>query len=169
MTAPVPCVWDGEAFVPRRGFAKRCDEVFVVGETYRLEVVEERSAKSHAHYFACVKEGWQSLPEHLAEQFPSDTHLRKFLLIKAGFADSRRYVAGSRAEALRLAAFLKGIDEFSVVTIEGAVVTLWQAHTQNMKAMDRETFARSKDAVLGLLDQMLGVEPGTTGRQGEAA
>ena len=161
MIEPLAFRWDGEAFVPAgQGWARRADRALVVGQVYNLVEHEERSSKSHSHYFAMIRESWQSLPEHLIEQFPTPELLRKYALIKAGFADSQTFVAGSRAEALRLATFLRPVDEFSIVTVEGASVTRWTAKSQNHRAMPKGEFQRSKDAVLEVIAGMLGVTAG---------
>ncbi|WP_216073446.1 hypothetical protein, partial [Acinetobacter baumannii] len=72
---------------------------------------------SHNHEFAWLHEAWHSLPERYAEQFPSSEHLRKYALIQAGYSNSHSLVCGSKAEALRLAAFIRPMDEFAVVTV----------------------------------------------------
>jgi hypothetical protein len=162
MTAAPPIllyVWDGESMVPLPRFAKKCDEVFVVGQTYPLEVREDRSWKSHGHYFACVNDAWGNLREDLAERFPTPDHLRKWALIKSGYADSRQFVAGSKAEAVRLAAFLKPCDEYAIVTVSECVVTEWKARSQDLRSMPKKEFQASKDAVLDVLAGMVKVKP----------
>lgn len=154
---PLPCRWDGDGFAPLPGFARVADKHLVVGQVYKLVEHEERSAKSHAHFFACLNDAWSNLPEHLAAQFPSAEALRKYALIKAGYADSRTLVASSRAEAMRLAAFVRPMDEFAVVTTEVCVVTVYTAKSQSMRAMGRKEFAASKEAVLGIVAEMIGV------------
>jgi len=169
MSATLPYRWSGEAFEPLPGFRKRADAAFVVGQVYHMEPVEERTAKTHRHFFACVNEAWQSLPADFAERFPTPEALRKFALIKAGFADSRQIVAASQAEALRLAAFIRPMDEYAVVSVSGAVVTVWTAQSQSTRAMDKATFKASKDGVLAAIEELLDLEPGMLGKQREAA
>ncbi len=170
MSAPIPYRWEGDCFIPMPGFGKRCDEAFVVGEVYRLSEHQDRSDASHRHYFACINEAWENLTEHMAAQFPTPDHLRKFALIKAGHADSRQMVASSKAEAVRLAAFIKPIDDYALVLVDGAVVTVWTARTQNMRAMDRKTFQASKDAVLAIVAEMIGTTPAAlSANAGQAA
>jgi len=169
MSRAMPFVWDGESFTPRRGFAKQADALYVVGETYRLEPVEDRSAVSHRHYFASINEAWSNLPEDQVERFPTAEHLRKWCLIKAGYADSCQIVAASRAEALRLAAFIRPMDTYAVVTVDGPVVTRWTAHSQSLRAMGKKVFQESKDAVLGILAGLIGVTADELTKQGEAA
>ncbi|WP_200962570.1 hypothetical protein [Bosea sp. Root381] len=150
--------------VPLPSFAKRCDAEFVVGVVYNLEAIEERSAASHRHYFASVNEAWQNLPEGLADQFPTSEHLRRWCLIRAGYRQSRDVVASSKSEAQRIAAFVKPMDSYAVVTTRECVVTVWTAESQSMKAMGKQRFQESKDAVLSLLGLMIGTDPVEIGR-----
>lgn len=170
MNAPIIFRWDGDAMVPvNRRFAKACDERFVIGAEYPLEAYEHRSSASHRHYFAAIYEAWASLPEGMGDRFPTPDHLRKFALIRGGYRDERTIVAASRAEALRVAAFIRPMDDFAVVTTEGATVTVWTAKSQNLRSMDKATFAKSKDAVLGYLGSLLSVPASEIERAGEAA
>jgi hypothetical protein len=156
---PIRFAWDGESMTPMGRYARIADAHYVVGETYQLVPHQDRSKKTHNHQFAEIEEAWQNLPEHLAERFPSPEHLRKFALIKSGFCDSQTVVCGSRAEAIRWAAVLRPIDEFSVVTVEGSTVTRYTAKSQSMRAMGKQVFQASKSAVLDVLAGMLDVTP----------
>ncbi len=158
MTA-LPFIWNGEAMEIRKGFQKRADEAFCVGESYTLEVVEDRSAASHRHYFAAINEAWANLPEGLAERWPSAEHLRKAALIRAGYRDERSFACSSRAEAIRMAAFLKPIDDFAMVALSGTTVLVLTAKSQSVRAMGKAVFQESKDAVLNALADMIGVAP----------
>lgn len=162
--AALPFTWNGEAMTPARGFAQRCDAEFVVGAVYHLEAMEERSAASHRHYFAAVNEAWQNLPEAMVEQFPTSEHLRKWCLIRAGYHQSRDIVVSSKAEARRLAAFVKPLDGYAVVVAREAVVTVYTAESQSQRAMGKQRFQESKDAVLSLLGAMIGTDPVEIGR-----
>lgn len=146
--------WDGEAMRPLS--PRLADKEYVVGQVYRLEHREERSSASHAHYFACINEAWQSLPEWLARRFPTPEHLRKYALIRAGYRDERSIVCSSKAEAQRLASFIRPMDDFAAVSTNGPVVVVWTAKSQSTKAMGRKEFQASKDAVLGVLAEMIG-------------
>lgn len=164
MNAALPFRWTGEVMEPLRSFAKRCDAEFTVGEVYNLEAIEARSAASHRHYFAAVNEAWQNLPEDAAERFPTSEHLRKWCLIRAGYAEHRQIVASSKAEAQRLAAFVKPMDTYAVVTARECVVTVYTAESQSQKAMGKKRFQESKNAVLSLLAAMIGTGPLELGR-----
>lgn len=159
MTAPILCTWHGDAFIPRSRFAKLCDKEFVVGQDYPLVVHEERSGQSHRHYFAAVHDGWQNLPEDVATDFPTSEHLRKYALIKGGFCDRRSIVCASKAEALRVASFIEPMDEFAVVTVTEAAITVYTAQSQSQRAMGRKQFQASKVAVLDIIAGMVGVKP----------
>lgn len=158
MGLPAVYTWEGDGFRPLPRFAKQCDAEFAIGERYSLQEIEERSAASHAHYFAAINDGWASLPEHYGDRFPTPEHLRKWCLIKAGYSDSQTFAASSKAEALRLAAFIRPIDEFSVVTVTEATVTRFTAKSQSNKAMGKAEFQASKTRVLEIIAGMIGVD-----------
>jgi hypothetical protein len=154
---PMVFQWTGKAMEPIRRFQKAANAEFVVGQTYTLEEIQARSSASHAHYFATLHEGWMSLPESEGDRFPTEEHLRKYLLMKAGYRDERTIVCSSKAEAQRLSAFIKPMDDYAIVTAREGVVTVYTAKSQSMKAMGKEEFQASKQAVLDALEEMLGV------------
>tara|TARA_R110000823_G_scaffold39872_1_gene106233 strand:- start:159 stop:671 length:513 start_codon:yes stop_codon:yes gene_type:complete len=154
---PINYTWDGEALRPLH--PKLADKHLVIGERYTLVEHQARSQSSHNHYFAALNEGWQNLPEHLAERFATAEHLRAFALIKAGYHDSHSITCASKAEALRVAAFVRPTDEFSIVTVNEATVTRYVAQSQSMRAMGKQKFQESKSAVLEIVSAMVGVQP----------
>lgn len=167
---PLLCRWDGEHFTPAGPhWARMADKHFVVGALYPLEAREDRSVASHRHFFAAVNEAWQNLPDDLAARFPSPDHLRKWALIKSGYRDERSIVCASKAEAQRVAAFVKPIDGFAVVIVSAAVVTLYTAKSQSVRAMGKEEFGKSKDAVLDALATLIGTSADELRGAGEAA
>lgn len=164
MSAPAPIVfeWRGDVMAPAGpGFARMCDKRFIVGERYRLDEISERSAASHAHYFAAINEAFQNLPEGISDQFDTPEKLRKFALIKTGYADQRQIVCASKAEAQRLAAFIRPMDEYAIVTASEAVVTVYTAKSQSMRAMGKAEFQKSKSDVLDYLASLVGTTPRT--------
>jgi hypothetical protein len=158
MTSIPPLVfqWDGEAMVPAH--SRLADRHFVIGETYTLVPREDRSAASHRHYFASVAEAHNNLPESWALRLPTSEHLRKYALIKAGYCDSQTLIARSAASARDIAAFLRPIDEFSIVTVEGCAVTRFTAKSQSERAMGKKDFQASKEAVLDIISELIGVD-----------
>ena len=157
-TPPMQFTWDGEAMTPRH--PRLADRHFVIGESYTLVEHQERSSATHAHFFASIAEAHANLPDHWAERLPTPEHLRRYALVRAGFCDSHTLVASSKAEAQRLAAFIRPVDEFAVVTVEGCTVTRYTAKSQSYRAMGKQDFARSKTAVLEVIADLLGVAPG---------
>lgn len=160
--------WSGDAMVPMAAHRKRCDEDYVVGEIYRMDVVEQRSQKSHSHFFASLAEMWASLPDDKAVHFPTAEHLRKFALIRCGYSDQRQIVCASKAEAHRVAGFVRPMDEYAVVTTSEAVVSVFTAQSQSRKAMGHKPFQESKDKVLDYIAGLLGVDRANVPQQ-EAA
>jgi hypothetical protein len=156
---PILCQWDGESFVPLARHAKLADTHFVVGETYPLVVEEGRSGISHRHYFASISEAWHQLPEDVAERWPTPEHLRKYALIRCGYADERSIVCASKAEAQRIGAFIKPMDDYAVVLASEAVVKVYTAKSQSVRAMGGKEFQKSKTAVLDFIAGLIGVTP----------
>ena len=150
-------------------FARLADSVLVVGRVYPLLIREERSSASHNHYFAAITEAWRNLPEPLLERFQSSEHLRKYALIKAGYAEERSIVCASKAEAQRLAGFIRPMDDFAVVMARDCVVTVWTAKSQSYRAMGRADFERSKQAVLDYAASLIGSTPAALAANAGAA
>jgi len=162
MTQAIPPLafdWTGENMSPK--LPKLADKFFVVGEVYRLAPHEDRSAVSHRHYFASINEAHNNLPEDIAERLPTPEHLRKFALIRAGYRDERTIVCPTKGEAMRVAAFVRPIDDFAVVECEDLVVTIYTAKSQSMRAMGKKTFQESKEAVLRIISEMIGIDAAT--------
>lgn len=159
---PIPCMWDdeGDAFRPLPNFVRVARQHYGAGEVVPLIPHEERSARSHAHFFACVNEAWKNLPEHLAHRHPSADHLRKFALIQTGHHDSTVFVCKFKTEALRLAAALQALDTYAVVIVDGKTVTRLTAKSQSMQAMGKARFEQSKSDTLSYLADLIGVELG---------
>lgn len=166
---PLLFIWQGDGFTPVPRHAKDCDARFVVGYRYQLDEVLERSEASHRQYFAAIKEAWTNLPDHMTAAFPTPEHLRKHALIKAGYRDERSIQAGSRAEAVRLAAFIRPMDEYAIVTVSGALVTVYTAKSQSFRAMGKKEFQASKQAVLDILADMIGVTASTLTKEAAEA
>lgn len=153
---PIPYRWEGDVLRPLR--PRVADEHLTVGEVYTLVPHEERSQASHNHYFAAINERWQSLPDDLMAEYPTAEHLRKKMLIRAGYADERSIVCASKAEAQRVAAFIRPMDAYAIVDAREAVVRVYTAQSQSMKAMGKQSFQASKDAVLSAINDLLGIK-----------
>lgn len=170
MSAPLLLAqWTGEAFAVMPRFAKLADEQFVVGEIYAVHAQEQRSAKSHAHLFAVVKDAWANLRPPLSERFRSPEALRKWCLIRAGYYRERTITLPTTENAQAVAAFAQGLDEFAVIDVVANVVTIYTAQSQSVQAMGPDEFRRSKTAVFSILDEMLGTDRGIVERHAARA
>jgi len=152
-------VWNGEAMIPHRAIAAK---TFVKGRAYWLEEVSDRSWISHDHQFAWIEQAWQSLPEAVADTFPTPEHLRKAALIATGWHREKIVDAGTAAAAARVAAYVRAEDEFALVKTRGGTVIVIKARSQRTHGadrMDKDEFQRSKDAIMGWISTLIGVEP----------
>ncbi len=155
---PLLLTWTGEELRPASPWwVKKANEQLIVGERYLVETLHERSAASHRHYFAAINEAFQNLPDEMRERFATSEALRKYALIKAGFRDERSVVCQSYAEALRIAAFVRPLDDHAIVSVSGATVVVLTAKSQSFRAMGKRDFQRSKDEVLRVIAELVGV------------
>lgn len=169
--APTTFLWKDDVLVPATSYQlTRCREHFTEGERYDLVENHERTAKSHKHYFAQLREAWLNLPEDIAHEFPTVHHLRAAALIATGFYHQRSVMCSSQEEARRVAAFVAPLDEYALVSVNGTAVVMRSAKSQNYRAMDKKEFARSKEAVLAWVWNLVGVDPALGNREaGQAA
>lgn len=155
--APVQFQWDGEAMRPNSPFwARKADQSYVIGQTYKLVEHNERSSRSHRFYFACVNSAWENLNDHWKVLLPSPDHLRAFALCRAGFCDTQVFTLSSPDIAQTVAAAMRSLDDFAVVDVSGSVVTLHVPHSQSYRAMDKAKFRKSADEVLRVISEMIG-------------
>ncbi|MGO4449058.1 hypothetical protein AB4Y96_09035 [Phyllobacterium sp. TAF24] len=170
--APISLQYEGEGvFQPSSPFhARMADKHYVIGQHYRMGEHHDRSKISHNHEFAFIGEAWQNLPELFKDEpwAQSPEHLRKYALIRCRYCDTQAFPCGTRAEALRWAANLRPMDEYSLVTVDGTIVYRFIAKSQSMRAMGKQLFQESKQAIMDFIDDLLGVERGDTVRS-EAA
>lgn len=165
---PQAFFWDGEAMLPRS--PRLADKAYVVGEVYMLVVHEDRSTANHNHEFAWLKDAWKTLPETLADLYPTAEHLRKRALIDAGFYDETIVDAGSNAAAIRVAAAFRQIDDFALVFVRGVHVIRRTAKSQSRRAMNKQEFQASKTAIMEIVANMIGVKSGELAEEaGQAA
>lgn len=170
MAAPMLFRWDGLAMLLHRRHHNEAAQHYVIGQSYRLVELEERSEVSHNHEFGWLKEAWLSLPESIANDYPSPEHLRKRALIATGWCTVTDYPCGSRAEAIRWAANIRReADEYTIVQIERTVVRVFKAKSQSRRSMDKGDFQASKTAIIEWVAKLLDVTPATLAKQTEAA
>lgn len=168
---PVPAMpyrWTGDSLVPMQ--PRRADQYLVIGEVYVLAPMEERSAVTHSHQFAFLRDAWKNLPEVYAEQFPTPEHLRKRLLIDTGWYDETIVDVGTNAGALRVAREWRHRDEFAYIVVRGGLIVIREAKSQARGKMQKADFQASKQSLLDAVSAMIGVEPAAlTANAGAAA
>ena len=152
---PLIYLGDGNFQTASLYHAKRMDKLYGKGEVIEVEEISDRSRASHNHYFAQLTDYWQTLPESLAEDFPSMDHLRKYCLIKAGYCTQRKMHFRTNAEALEAASFISELDTYVICEVIGTQVTIWRALSQSMRAMKKTEFEKSKQDVLEVAQKLL--------------
>lgn len=166
MGAPVMLRYEGDGeFRPAASiWAARCDKQFVVGEVYPMGPDYGRSDATHNHEFAAVGDMWASIPERFKHEpwAQSPEHLRKFALIMCRYCNTETFPCATVAEAERWAANLRPIDEYSLVKVEGATVYRFTAQSQAKRAMGTKLFQESKTAILEYIEDLIGVERGSS-------
>lgn len=151
---PVFLKWTGEVFQPEPSFKAYCAREYTVGEIYPMLPVEERSQASHSHYFAAVAEGFNNLSEENAKRFPDKEALRHWCLVQCGYCTETNYVLANSKEARKLAADIRRMSPYAVISIRDAVVVVWEAESQSRAAMKKEIFEKSKQDVLDMIASM---------------
>jgi hypothetical protein len=164
-TPPLPFRYIDGHMVPRS--RTMADRYFAEGETYALEEVHARSHATHAHYFAALHDTWMNLPEALSPQYPSSEHLRKRLLIQAGYCDEQQIVFATENDAVKAAGLVLARDDYCVADVQGRALTIWMAKSQSMRAMGKATFQESKTKVLELAASLIGTTPETLTAQSQ--
>lgn len=158
MSGPQPFRYEGDGLMQALR-PRAADRQFVVGEVYTMVAEQPRSSAQHRMFFASVAEAWRNLPDDLAEEYPDAETLRKKALIRTGFHDQRSIVCASKAEARRVAAFIEPMDRYAIVAVSEAVVRVYTARSQSVRAMGRKEFAESLEAVLAFCAGLIGVAP----------
>jgi hypothetical protein len=156
--SPILYAWTGECWEPLKYFREIARQRYVDGQISRLEQVQERSMNSHRHYFACIANAWANVPERDVGRWPTSDHLRRWALTFTRFRETRTYEAASLAEARRYAAHrLQEPD--TRVEILGRTVLVHKPMSQSLANMSKREFGESKQAVLDVLAELIGVSP----------
>jgi len=170
---PIMFRWDGTVMIPLSAYqAERAAKVYRPGGHYALIEHEDRTDKSHRHFFAVLKEMWLSLPEKYQREpwAESPEHLRKYALIRTGFYSVVVQVCRSAAEAKRWVAFIKTVDEYSIVLVRGRVISRYSALSQSHTGMpNRREFQDSKQKVLDFVADLLELPADAEQRKDAAA
>lgn len=157
-----PCFeyeWTGEGFMPLQRHRKAADGHFVVGQRYVLAEVHERSTRSHAHFFASMKEAYDTLPENVAAQFKNVDHFRARGLIENGFCDEYRFVCASPADAIAAVNLVVKGHPYAAVSIADNAAVVRLAHSQSYKSMKKAEFEATHAALIEWAWNLVGLKP----------
>jgi hypothetical protein len=149
-------MWRDGVFIPADSQKAYCDETFGEGEIVTFERHEERSARSHNHYFACIQTAWENLPEQ-DERFPTPDALRKWALIRCGYCTKTELVCDTPEQAALVASFT-GNREGVIIIVRENVVVKYTAMSQSTAAMGKTQFQQSKDLVLDTIAELIAVK-----------
>lgn len=157
--------WVGDALIPAdRRWQEAADRQLVIGQTYMIREHAERSKESHNHYFACVKLGWENLPETLVGlDWTRDTEtLRKYALIQCGYYETMTIEIDVDKPTIAIAAVMRWIagEPYFRLRSEGETLIAYKAQSQSRKAMGNEVFQRSKADVIDWIEREIGMEQG---------
>lgn len=150
-------VWDGSAMIPLDRFRGLARRQYRPGTEYALSVWRGRSDISHRHYFACLKQAWLNLPEEWAQEFPSPEYLRKWCLIREGYATHRQFACATPDDVRNAIDMIRDIDPYASIRVRDRVIDAWFAASQDHASMNHEKFQESKDRVFGRVAGMLGI------------
>mgnify|MGYP000028188545 CR=1 FL=1 len=154
-----PCafIWDGGAMIPLDRYRGLASRQFRPGTEYALIPHRERSDKAHGLYFKAVELAWKNLPEEYTGRFPTSEHLRKWALIKEGYADEHAMICDNESKAQATASLCRALDGYAVIRVNGPICTVWTAKSQSRHAMGHEAFNESMNKVLEHIADMLGI------------
>lgn len=159
MSEQLLATWDGTSFVPLPRHAKQCDAEFVVGERYAIEPQKLVSEKARRFFHAQLHDMWASLPDEIAERYPSVESFRKAGLIAEGFCHKTEAVCATNQQAQALAASYARLDDYVVVEIRDRAICVWTARSQKKNAMEPDERKKANRAVLEWAAALIGVRP----------
>lgn len=145
---------DDGHFVPHARFMPLCWKQYAVGADYPMIPVEQRSMKSHNHYFACIHTAWENLPEALQKKFPTEEALRAKALVETNWCTERDHVCDTPGKAKYLAGIVRHYSEYSVIKVSGTVVKVFEPKSQSVALMSAEDFKQSKEDVLDWIEAL---------------
>lgn len=133
------------------------------GEIVFVSIERGRSANSHKHQFAWLKDAWANLPESVAGLPWAETPdtLRKHALIATGFFQTYTLDCGAEAAARRVKAALVSAEAnshgYAIGRVSGPVVQIWTPRSQSVRAMGGKVFQESKSAIMEWIADKIGV------------
>lgn len=146
-----------KAMVPLARYGNVADRQFHDDEEYTLVPLEARSRASHNAYFAAIHEGFQNLPEKIAARWPTEEHLRAWLLVETGWCDEMDVELASEDEARKLVRRTRSESPYARIHHNGRRVLVRYPKSQSAAAMSKQAFEDSKRDVLELLEHLIDV------------
>ena len=160
--------WTGTGFEPLR--PKLADKEFIVGAVYAVEAQPLQSEKARRFFHAQLAEIWHSLPEEIAERWPTVEAFRKAGLIACGYCFKTEAVCATNQQAQALAVSYARLDDYVVVEIRDRVISIWTAKSQRKTAMtDPQERKAANKAVLEWAAAQVGVAPAALADERSAA
>lgn len=153
------------AMVPNKPYRKTAAMQYEEGQEYLLAPHEARSMASHGHYFATIHEYYVNLPETIMARWPSSEHFRKWCLCETGWYSEKEFEMADEKKAESLAHFIRTEDEFARIFVRAARVLVHLPLSQSLRAMGKTDFEASKQDVLALAAQFVGVSPSAMGNE----
>ena len=151
--------WDAsaEVMVPLLTSLARCRAQYVDGERYALTRYDERSEANHNHFFACVKEAFETWPDDYAIDIVTAEQLRKLALIKTGHYDQHIMVLANAEAVHEYVAGMTEREGYAEFSVHNTAVVARFAKTQKKKVMGNDEFKQSKQDVLEFMALALGI------------
>lgn len=143
--------------VPLDRFRNLAKRQYKTGQEYVLIDHKGRSEESHKHYFASIRKGWENLPEDDAKRYRSPEFLRKWCLVKEGYADHVDHVCRDDDEASHMIMLVRRLDQYAIITRASNILTIWFAQSQDRASMGHKVFEESKARVLECIAAMCGI------------
>ena len=150
---PAKMVVDGKVWVP---------EEYALALADKLRI-KQRSTASHNHQFAEIHDLWENLPaDHAQAPYAASADaFRKHALIQAGYCDVDTLAFETQAQAIKSAPFIartaRKAHGYALTIVRGSLVVCSTPHSQSFKAMGKDKFHESKQAVLDWGHMILGV------------
>ncbi|MBL4768115.1 MAG: hypothetical protein JKY94_10435 [Rhodobacteraceae bacterium] len=151
---PAKMVVDGQVWVP---------EAYALALADKLRI-KQRSTASHNHQFAEIQDLWANLPaDHAQAPYAKSADaFRKHGLIERGFCDVDTLAFETHDEAIKHAPFIAKLARkahgYALTVVRGPLVVCSAPHSQSFKAMGKDKFHASKQAVLDWGHMILGVD-----------
>lgn len=168
---PVLFQWDetDEVLRPADRHRKLCLRQFTDGGIYFLGPHGGANSPSDKAYFAQINSVWKTLPEDMAERFPTAEHLRKYALIKCGYHRHEMRTFDSAEDAQKAALMIRPFERFAVIRAEGCDVHVFTAMSQRRgSGMSDEDRKESQEKVLNWLAESIGVTRSDLRKHSEA-